>query len=57
MRDSAKFNIDESINQRDFDDELAIDSGNLQKLGLGNKFGILPGTNEAATDKARKRYA
>ena len=45
MRDSNQgFNIEESINQRDFEDALGNDSGNLQKLGLGNKFGLLPGT-------------
>ena len=54
MRDSG-FIIDESINQRDFEDELGNDSGNLQKLGLGNKFGMLPGTKE--TVKAKRRYA
>ena len=54
MRDSGHFNIDESINQRDFEDALDSESGNLLKLGLGNKFGQLPGTTE--TVKARKRY-
>ena len=56
MRDSGNFNIDESINQRDFEDAvIGGDSGNLQKFGLGNKFGSLPGTNE--TLKAKKRYS
>ena len=54
MRDSGNFVADESINQRDFDDlDLGGDSGNLQKLGLGGKFGQLAGTE---TVKARKRY-
>ena len=56
MRDSANFVADESINQRDFDDAVMIggDSGNLQKLGLGSKFGQLAGTEAA---KAKKRYS
>ena len=52
-RDSANL-IDESINQRDFDDMMVGEtSGNLQRFGLGSKFGQLAGTETA---KARKRY-
>ena len=46
---------DESINQRDFEDAVEENSGNLQKFGLGGKFGLLPGTTE--TVKAKKRYS
>ena len=52
-RESANL-IDESINQRDFDDMMVGEtSGNLQRFGLGSKFGQLAGTETA---KARKRY-
>ena len=56
MHDSSQFVADESINQRDFDDAMIdADSGNLQKFGLGGKFGLLPGTSEA--QNAKKRYS
>ena len=55
-RDSHNFVADESINQRDFEDAvIGENSGNLQKFGLGGKFGMLPGTTE--TQKAKKRYS
>ena len=56
QRDSHNFIADESINQRDFEDTvIGENSGNLQKFGLGGKFGQLPGTTEAV--KAKKRYS
>ena len=59
---SGHFFAEESINQRDFDDtvmnmnaaDMGGDSENLAKLGLGSKFGYLPGTE---TGNAKKRYS
>ena len=60
LRDSGNYIGEESINQRDFEDafieqqEVSGNSGNLQRFGLGSKFGQLAGTE---THKAKKRYS